>query len=447
MENNIPISVGLPFLKCSSNPSQTVNKKTGKKSKTASTKKILGENIDRRGQDPDIDHEKSHLNMSLGNINNVDDYIELIENTKKEINEKLKENGKRQLRKDCVDNISIIFKPNIESFQNFSREEQIEFFKDSKEVTESILNIKFNVFELHFDEVNTHAHGNFMPLIDNDLGFSTFNAKQLLSLKNITKLNREYSIKMRERGWNVKDMNLYEEMSSEEKEKHKEEKKKYGRSSLQYKSDLKKELDQQITTKKEELKNVNKETKEIKKMNNIATEKLKNNEEIISFQNEKIFEKNKKLEAKLDDELLEDPTKKAKILEKLADKKIEQIKNIDNTTLNLELLENNKQLQIQLEMEKKEKQKIIHENYEVDQYYKKIETENKNLRKVNTILNKIISFVFNFLPNAIKDKLNNWLNIDYKVPTEKEINEDIENLNNENEETIENENLESEAKE
>ena len=39
MKNDIEISVGLPFLKCSSNPSQTVNVKTNKKSKTAVTKK------------------------------------------------------------------------------------------------------------------------------------------------------------------------------------------------------------------------------------------------------------------------------------------------------------------------------------------------------------------------------------------------------------------------
>lgn len=196
MENNTPISVGLPFLKCSSNPSQYVNKKTGKKSKTATTRLILEENIDRKGQDPDIDPERSHLNVSLGDIDNVDDYLELIEKTKKEINQKLKENGKRQLRNDCVDNVSLVVKPNIETFAQLEREQQIKFFRDSKKTIEKIWQIKFIVFEVHFDEENTHGHGNLMPLMENEQGIKTFNAKKLLSLKNITKLNREYSKEM-----------------------------------------------------------------------------------------------------------------------------------------------------------------------------------------------------------------------------------------------------------
>lgn len=191
--DDIEISVGLPFLKCSSNPSQTVNKKTGKKSKTATTRLVLEENIERKGRDPDIDYSKSKYNVSLGEINTVDKYLELIEKTKKEINQQLKEHGKRQLRQDCVDNVSLVIKPNIEAFQQFSREQQINFFQDSKKTIEKILQTKFYVFEIHFDEGNGHGHGNFMPLVENDLGFKTFNAKQFLSLKNITKLNREYS--------------------------------------------------------------------------------------------------------------------------------------------------------------------------------------------------------------------------------------------------------------
>lgn len=407
METNTAISVGLPFIKTSMNPSQTINKKTGKKSKTGNTRLICKENLEREGKDPDIDLNKSHLNQFLTNITSTDDYMEEIERTKKQINDDLKANGKKQLRKDTVDNISLIIKPNIEAIQQLNQKEQEKFFKDSKKAIEKIWNIDIKIAVVHYDELSPHMHINFMPLLENDLGIKTFNAKQFLSLKNITKLNKNFSKEMQRCGWNVKDMNLYEEMTEEAKEEYRKNKKEHGKSSLQYKSDLKKELEKEI----------------------------KNNEEIIEFQNEKIVEKNKKLEIKLEDELLNDPTKKAKILEKITDKKIEQIKNIDNTTLNLEILENNKQLQQQLQLEKDKNKKILHDNYEVGRYYDKLEEENKKLKKINTILNKIISFAFPFLPKMIKEKMEKWVEIDDILPTEEEIDNDINNLNSTTEET------------
>ena len=51
MFNKNEIYVGLPFLKCSSNPSQTINAKTNKKSKTAVTKKIALEAFERFGNE------------------------------------------------------------------------------------------------------------------------------------------------------------------------------------------------------------------------------------------------------------------------------------------------------------------------------------------------------------------------------------------------------------
>lgn len=416
MENNIAISVGLPFMKTSLNPSQTIHKKTGKKSKTGNTRLICKENLEREGRDPDIDHEKSYLNQFLTDITTTDDYLEEIARTKKQINKDLQEHGKKQLRKDTVDNISLIIKPNYEAIQQFNKEEQERFFRDSKKTIEKIWNIDIKVAVIHYDEPSPHLHINFMPLVENEIGFKTFNAKQFLSLKNISKLNKNFSKEMQHCGWNVKDMNLYEEMTDEEKEEYKKTKKEHGKSSLEYKSDLKKELEK----------------------------KIKNNEEIINFQNEKIIEKNKKLEIKLEDELLNDPSKKAKILEKLTDKKIEQTKNIDNSSLNLELLENNKQLQQQLQLEKDKNKKIINDNYEVGKYYDQLDQENKKLKKINTILNKIISFAFPFLPKMIKEKMEKWVEIDDTLPTEKEIDQDINDLNAE--ENIENETIESEEK-
>lgn len=410
--NGIEISVGLPFLKCSSNPSQTVNKKTGKKSKTATTRLVLEENIERKGRDPDIDHSKSKYNVSLGEINTVDEYLKLIEKTKMEVNNKLKEYGKRQLRKDCVDNISIVFKPNIEAFEQFTREEQIRFFKDSKEVTESILNMIFPVFEVHFDEGNTHVHGNGMPLVKDDLGFETFNAKQLLSLKNITKLNREYSQKMREKGWNVKDMNLYEDMTDEEKEEYRKKKKEHGKSSLKYKADKTKELEEKASKLEEDIKD---KTKVKNKLEEDSQTILEEHSKII----DEIFKKSKESQEldeeiqqkenrskKLDDDFKKQKDQEQKELEEIQNKKKEEQQKLDNTK------------RLVVENEKKAKSSQYLKEQAVKEYSKNhlkeiIETSISNYFK------GLLNFIFDKFCNSkgIKDekeKDNQW---------EKELNE------------------------
>jgi len=47
-------------------------------------------------------------------------------------------------------------------------------------------------------------------------------------------------------GWNVKDFKLYEDMTPEEREEHKEKRKNYGRDSLRYKQEEKQKLEEQL---------------------------------------------------------------------------------------------------------------------------------------------------------------------------------------------------------
>ena len=231
MSNNVEFSVGLPFLKCSSNPSQSINKKTNKKSKTATTKLILQENIDRIGQDPDIDTSKTYMNVFLSDIKSTNDYLEEIELTKQKINKELENKNYKKLRKDTVDNISLVVKPAFDCISQLDYNSQLKFLEDSKKCIENIFkninsDFKFSVAVIHFDEISPHLHLNFMPLIfDEKKEIQIFNAKQFLSLKNITLLNKNYSKKMQELGWNVKDFNIYEKMTKEEKEEYRKQKK------------------------------------------------------------------------------------------------------------------------------------------------------------------------------------------------------------------------------
>ena len=243
------IYVGLPFLKCSSNPSQTINAKTNKKSKTAVTKKIELEAFERFGNDPDINKDESNKNIYLTKIESTEEYLELIEKTKEKINGQLVNTNKKKLRKDTVDTIALVVKPSYDSMKQLTFDEQVKFLKDSKVVIENIFcqyinpNFKFDGAIIHFDEINPHLHCLGMPtIIDETTGIETFNAKKFLSLKNITHLNRNYSTKMKELGWNVKDFELYEDMTPEEKEEHKKNKKNYGRDSLQFKKEEKQKV-------------------------------------------------------------------------------------------------------------------------------------------------------------------------------------------------------------
>lgn len=164
MASKNEIYVGLPFLKCSSNPSQTINAKTNKKSKTAVTKKIVLEAFERFGNDPDINEDESNKNIYLTNIESTEEYLELIEKTKEEINKKLVSNNKKKLRKDTVDTIALVVKPSYDSMKQLTYDEQVNFLKDSKTVIEDIFrqyinpNFKFDGAIIHFDEINPHLH-------------------------------------------------------------------------------------------------------------------------------------------------------------------------------------------------------------------------------------------------------------------------------------------------
>lgn len=393
--NNIPVSVGLPFLKCSSNPSQTVNKKTSKKSKTGTTRLVCKENIERIGRDPDIDHERSKYNKFLTEINSTDDYLELIETTKIEINKKLQEHGKKQLRKDTVDNISLIIKPNLEALQQFTSEEQHKFFKDSKKTIEKIWDINISVAVEHYDEDNPHLHINFMPLVDNELGFKTFNAKKFLSLVNITKLNREYSKEMQKLGWNVKDMNVYEDMNQEERQKYKETKKEFGKSSLQFKSDKKNELDKEI-------KQLDVEIANKKEMLNVIEIDIKEK----SKENDKIYKTNRGLEAEYKE--LNEKCNEA---------------DIQLNIINKEIKENDKRLQEQKETD----------------YYKDLKKENEELKKelkwyqrvYEKFTKTIASLFFHAKTDEEAVQIEKTFNTEFKDDKDeilKDINEEVNNL-------------------
>lgn len=426
------IYVGLPFLKCSSNPSQTINAKTNKKSKTAVTKKIALEAFERFGNDPDINKDESNKNIYLTKIESTEEYLELIEKTKEKINGQLVNTNKKKLRKDTVDTIALVVKPSYDSMKQLTFDEQVKFLKDSKVVIENIFcqyinpNFKFDGAIIHFDEINPHLHCLGMPtIIDETTGIETFNAKKFLSLKNITHLNRNYSTKMKELGWNVKDFELYEDMTPEEKEEHKKNKKNYGRDSLQFKKEEKQKLEKEVNNlnnlKKEIVKNLTKD----QEVRNLAINRVKQ-------------------------ELKQDETIQNKVVKQIIDNmEIDEIKKIEKEQK--EIFKSDlrnyyaKDEKLQEEAKIEAKNKLLDENFnkmsfteqETIKHYKKVAIDigkynnelEKNIDKLlfkNNIFKKILKFVSYFLPCQIQNKLNQWVSIDeMSEVSENEINKNI----------------------
>lgn len=426
------IYVGLPFLKCSSNPSQTINAKTNKKSKTAVTKKIALEAFERFGNDPDINKDESNNNIYLTNIKSTEEYLKLIEETKEEINKQLVNKNKKKLRKDTVDTIALVVKPSYDSMKQLTYDEQVKFLKDSKVVIEDIFcqyinpNFKFDGAIIHFDEINPHLHCLGMPtIIDETSGIETFNAKKFLSLKNITHLNRNYSAKMQELGWNVKNFELYEDMTPEEKEEHKKSKKNYGRDSLQFKKEEKQKLEQQINN----LDNLKKEVVE-------KLTKDKNVKEIAINQVKQELKQDKTIQNKVVNEIVDNMG-----IDEIEKIEKEQIEIFKSDLRNYYAEDENLQQQAKIEA----KNKLLDENYnkmsfteqETIKHYKKVAIDvgkyndelEKNIDKLlfkNNIFKKILKFVSYFLPCHIQNKLNQWVGIDeIGEVSENEINNNI----------------------
>ena len=159
------------------------------------------------------------------------------------INGERAEYGKRKMRVDAVSAIELIQKPPMELMETLTREEQIKLLEVSDEVTESILHDwkpDWNPIAtvIHFDEFggkSGHSHKIFMPIARDDDGCPVLNAKRDFNLKFFTFMNREYPARMRERGYPVLDCEIYEDMTEEQREEHKEKKKDYGLEGYEYK--------------------------------------------------------------------------------------------------------------------------------------------------------------------------------------------------------------------
>lgn len=248
------MKVGIPVMKCSLNPSNTVNKKTGKKSQTCPVDLAWQEmNDERIGRDMDIDHDMTHLNVWMEG-NSSDDVVQIVQNKIDEINRIKRENGKRALRKDAVSVVEIIEKPNIEYMSELNYEENVKFLNDSHDTFKQLIhewNPNWTILESvqHHDEfggLSAHNHNLIMLTTEDDKGLPTMNAFKEVNLKFYSFMNKNYPKMMRERGYEVEDVRTYDMLTEEEKMERKLNPQQHGVDSYTYKKRKKEEMEQQL---------------------------------------------------------------------------------------------------------------------------------------------------------------------------------------------------------
>lgn len=249
--------VGIPCMKCSLHPSQQINKKTGKASKTCGLGSTWRElNDERQGRDPTIDKSMTDKNVWMVG-NSKDDVEKMVQKEIDSINEERREAGKRALRSDCVSVVAIVEKPNMEYMQNLSYEERKQFLLTSHEVMNDLIrqwNPNWKVLESvqHHDEfggLSAHNHTLVMLKTIDKNGLQNMQAKSELNLKFFNYVNLNYSKEMQKRGYSVEDVKTYDRLSEEEKLERKNNPREYGVDAYAFKKKKENELTKTINQK------------------------------------------------------------------------------------------------------------------------------------------------------------------------------------------------------
>lgn len=246
--------VGIPCMKCSLHPSQTVNKNSGKKSKTCGVSSAWREmNDNRLGRDETIDKEMTHLNVWMEGSSDMD-LVNQVEKEIDRINEERRSFGKRGLRADAVSVIAIVEKPNMDYMKNLSYEQRVEFLNKSHQVMKDLLhewnpNWKVLASVQHHDEfggLSAHNHTLVMVSTKDKEGISNMCAFKEYNLKFFNHINKNYPARIRNKGFEVEDVRTFDQLSEAEKLERKLNPKEHGVDAVLYKKQKQEELTRSI---------------------------------------------------------------------------------------------------------------------------------------------------------------------------------------------------------
>ena len=257
--------VGIPCMKCSLNPSKAKNAKTGKTSKTCSVSSAWREmNDERLGRDQTIDRSLTAKNVWMVGSSETD-IVGLVQDKIDEINAERKELGVRSLRSDAVSVLEIIEKPPLQHMETLSYEEKQTFLRDSHETMQQLLkewNPEWTVVASvqHHDEfggLSAHNHSLVLLSTHDKNGVPSMRAKDEAGLPFYNFINSNYPARMREKGYDIADCKMYEQMTDEEKLERKLNPPERGLDAVTYKQkkyEETKELQQQLEAREESIK-------------------------------------------------------------------------------------------------------------------------------------------------------------------------------------------------
>ena len=265
--------------------------------------------------------------------------------------------------------------------EKLSREEQIRFLKDSSDVMDQILKDWkpdwITVAQvIHFDEFGgkaPHTHRIVVPLTKDKNGVLAFNAKAEYNLKFFTFVNTEYPKRMRERRYEVEDCKIYDRMTEEEKEQHRQNKPEYGLEGFEYKRRKQQELETTIVEKE------------------AVVEDLEDRQRELAGQNKKLEERNRQVKIRIMTEeevkTLPKPQKTLSGDYKISPKKYQ---NLLATAKRVDLAEHNQRVLWDKEQRLREKEADLEKKQRLPIPER---VELSALRKMKTIVEKIISYL------------------------------------------------------
>lgn len=233
--------VGMPVLKLKN--AKSGGKNRGKSKNSGNLRSVLGEaGTERWSATKTLDRGLSDTNEHLGPYSSGVEAYEAIMAEVEEYSEAYKAEHGRGVRKDAVLAFAMIVKPPSEVVNAMTPEERARFFRDSYDTLVELDVLKddnVRMRERHRDEGGEHEHIVSMAY-DGD---GRLNGKKVVSLSMFKKLNREFPRRMRAKGWDVEECDVYDQdavkgMTPEEadayKAEHRKRKARQGLSANEY---------------------------------------------------------------------------------------------------------------------------------------------------------------------------------------------------------------------
>lgn len=157
----------------------------------------LGIHVDRKSEE----HSNKNIDNTLSSEN-----VELVENYNNNlygaVKDRIREGytGKKAIRKDAVASVGVVCSASSEFFENKSKAESVQYFKDCKEYFENKVG-KENIVcaKIHFDEKTPHMHLYFVPLTSD----GRLSAKEVCNREFLRDMQRELPLYLQEKGHNV----------------------------------------------------------------------------------------------------------------------------------------------------------------------------------------------------------------------------------------------------